>query len=76
MYEPDQRHAEVIIRDCGVEHESKKLLTPGTKDVNIQADDDDEVEPHEATMHRALVAKVKLLGSRQIRHWICNEGTQ
>ena len=60
--EPDQRHAEIIIRDLGLV-QSKPVSTPGVPmhDRQVEADDDEKLGPREATQHRAMVARANYL---------------
>ena len=61
MYELDQRHAELIIKGCQLNGESKHVCTPGTKQHVQQHDDEDELVGRDATMYRALVARANYL---------------
>ena len=61
MYEPDQRHAELIIKGCQLNDESKHVCTPGTKQDAPQHDDEDELVGRDATVYRALAARANYL---------------
>lgn len=53
IYEADQRHADIIIRDLGLER-SNPVVTPGeNKDIK----DEQPLSPRDASMYRALVAR-------------------
>ena len=59
-YEADQRHAEIIVRQLGLEKESRSLSTPGVKLEEKQEEHDawdKEVTGSQATLYRALVAR-------------------
>ena len=59
-YEADQRHAEIIVKQLGLEKESRSLSTPGVKLEDKQDDSESwekEVSGSEATLYRALVAR-------------------
>ena len=55
-YEADQRHAEIIVRKLGLSKEGKEISTPGVKK-EYSEDLQNELEPADATMYRALVAR-------------------
>ena len=68
IYEPDQRHAEMVVRELGLET-AGSVLTPGTR-VESEAgsapdgilgltleDESKDLEPHEATQFRGLAAR-------------------
>jgi hypothetical protein len=59
-YEADQRHAEIIVRQLGLEKESRSLSTPGVKLEEKREEHDawdKEVTGSQATLYRALVAR-------------------
>ena len=60
IYEADQRHAEIIVKQMGLSKESRSLSTPGNK-LSMTTEDEEgwmsEVGGHEATLYRALVAR-------------------
>ena len=58
-YEADQRHAEIIVKEMGLEEGSRSLAAPGRKEGN---EDDTLLEPKEASKYRALVARGNYLG--------------
>ena len=53
-YEPDPRHAEIIIKELG-NNDAKSIGTPGVKELN--AGETQPLEPELATKYRALVAR-------------------
>ena len=54
-YEPDQRHADIIIRELGLKADSKGVVTPGEKVKGVV--EGLELSDTEATMYRALTAR-------------------
>eukprot|EP00400_MALV-I_sp_L67-5_P001352 gene1352-biopygen880 len=58
MYEPDQRHAEILVRELGLGLTSNSVNTPGN---NETSDDDTPSTPQEATRYRALAARANYL---------------
>jgi hypothetical protein len=60
-YEPDQRHAEVIIEQLGVKAK-QGIATPGVKpaDAKDEEGDDENLGPTDATCYRAAVARPPL----------------
>ena len=54
IYEADQRHAEIIVRDLGL-RESKPVGAPGLADRG--GEDPTELSGEQATKYRALVAR-------------------
>ncbi len=60
IYEADQGHAEIIIKQMGLVKESRSLSTPGGK-IGVTVEDEEgwlnEVGGQEATLYRALVAR-------------------
>ena len=62
-YEADQRHADIIIRELGLE-EAKSVKTPGEEEQEWRQDEDDqEVVGKEATQFRGLAARANYLSS-------------
>ena len=61
-YEPDQRHADIIIGRLGMKGK-KALSTPGVKPANMkdEEDDDEPIEAAYATEYRRLVARANYL---------------
>ena len=55
VYEADQRHTEIIIRDLGLDGASKAVLTPGVKEVSS------EEIVFDTTRYRGLVARASYL---------------
>lgn len=58
IVEGDQRHAEIIAQQCGVDGDAKSVATPG--EVN-EAGNDQELSPEHATTYRANVARGNFL---------------
>ena len=65
IYEADQRHADIIIRDLGLE-QSNPVVTPGEKK---ELKEDQPLSPGEASVYRAIVARCFYLS--QDRSDIC-----
>ena len=63
-YEADPRHAELVVKDLGLEN-SKPMVTPGIK-VVVSEDEDEYLAGEEATAYRRLVARLNFLA--QDRH--------
>ena len=55
VYEADQRHAEIIKDQMGMQDESKSVTTPGVKGITYYGAQD--LGPHRATKHRAIAAR-------------------
>jgi hypothetical protein len=55
LYEADQRHAEIIIREMNLKSDSKTAVTPFEKTLGVE--DDPLVESAEATQYRGIVAR-------------------
>ena len=85
VYEPDQRHAEVIIRELGLEN-AGSVLTPGTRaehDVasapngvlGIPLEEESEpMNPQDATRFRGLAARCNYLGQDRVDlQYACKE---
>ena len=43
MYEVDQRHAEIIMRELGMTKESNTTVTPGARDTRLYAEEAGEL---------------------------------
>lgn len=58
-YEPEQRHAELIVQGVGLQHKDKAVNTPGIKPASgkEEMDDDEPLSGTEATQYRALVPR-------------------
>ncbi len=56
--EADERHAQLIIRDAGLQEESKGVVTPGVKE---ERDESEELSAEQSTMYRAIVARANYL---------------
>ena len=62
-YEPDQRHAEILIEGMGVK-ESRGVKTPGIKDEREEQEEDEtELPREESGMYRALAARANYLAA-------------
>ena len=61
-YEPDQRHAEVVVRELGLEN-AKELSTPwSAEESNIEEGEDSKlITGEEATRYRAITARLNYL---------------
>ena len=55
-YEADQRHADIIVREMGLNKGGKTVITPGIKE-DAKEDDEKELRGEHATKYRALVAR-------------------
>ena len=55
-YEADQRHAEIIFKKLGLDEKAKGVSTPGSRK-EWEPEEENELEPRDATMYRALVAR-------------------
>jgi len=61
-YEPDQRHAEIIIKMMGLDKSEKSVITPGTKwDGKFGEGEEDSLSKEEATNYRAMAARANYL---------------
>jgi hypothetical protein len=58
-YEADQRHAEIIIRQLGLNEKSNSVVTPGMRDSG--EGNDKRLDSREASQHRASVARANYL---------------
>eukprot|EP00400_MALV-I_sp_L67-5_P000255 gene255-biopygen667 len=56
LYEPDQRHAEIICSQLGLESTAQSVSTPGVA-VKEGPDDEDVLSPEQTTRYRAMVAR-------------------
>ena len=59
-YEADQRHAEIIVRDMGLE-KAKGSSVPGQKAKKEERQESRELAPHAATAFRAMAARANYL---------------
>ena len=57
-YEADQRHAELIVSQMGLERESKSVATPSLHTTSL---DESPLGPEQCTVYRALVARANYL---------------
>ena len=55
-YEPDQQHADIIVKELGLESSKKTVFTAGVKTAD-EPEDSIPLEEQEATIYRALVAR-------------------
>ncbi len=61
-YEADPRHAELIIKQLGLE-EAKEVATPGEKEEAPEDDEDDEeLNPEDTGRYRAIAAMGESFG--------------
>lgn len=60
LYEADPRHAEILIRELGLEN-TKPVVTPGVKSSLVPEDQDPFLEPAMATRFRQLIARCNFL---------------
>ena len=61
-YEPDQRHAEIIVQQLGLAAEkAKAVTTPGVRMKKEDLENNQELEGGEGTMFRAIVARANYL---------------
>ena len=91
-YEADQRHAEIVIRDLGLDG-AKALDTPGTREdkkgasapwgvpgVQVDKEDpelDEELEAAEATLYRGITARLNYLAQdRTDLQYSCKEASR
>lgn len=61
LYEADQRHTDLILKDLGLQPGSKGLSTPGERIKVGEPGDEEELGDKEATMHRAITANALYL---------------
>ena len=62
VYEADQRHAELIMHDLGIEPDSKTVVTPGIRTTAEEIKDwDTPVAPEDVTKYRAITARAMYL---------------
>ena len=59
QYEADQRHAEIIVRQLGLNESSNSVVTPGVKDNGDE--DERKLDNKEASQYRAIVARANYL---------------
>jgi hypothetical protein len=66
-YEPDQRHAEIMVKMMGVRDKSS-VVTPGVKpcDDKEEDGDDEQVEESKVTRYRAVVARGNYLSQDRL----------
>ena len=85
QYEPDQRHAELVIRDLGLTG-CKAVTTPGCRDDANRASDIGDIESdeqapllpsREASMYRAVAARLNYLAQdRADLQYACKEASR
>ena len=62
-YEPDQRHAEMIIKDLGL-NEAKSVATPGEEEKKWEEElNKEELMPDDATRFRAIAARMNYVAA-------------
>ena len=59
-YEADQRHAEIICKELGLNKGSKGVVTPGVK-ASSSTEEDEDLDEEQATRYRALTARANYL---------------
>ena len=59
-YEADQRHAEIIVKEMGLEEGKVKSEVPGDK-LPVQEEDDDALPDGQTKAHQALTARANYL---------------
>ena len=64
-YEPDPRHAEIIIEQMGVE-KSAAVVTPGIKTTPLPEEEDLALKPDYATKFRRIVARANFLAQDRV----------
>ena len=62
VYEADQRHAEIIVQQLGLDKSNGTLSTPGVK-TKIDEEEDEDLESHKATLFRGLVARANVVAA-------------
>jgi len=61
-YEPDQRHAEIIIKQMGLEEDTKGVVSPGSRrDAKASDADKTELADKAASLYRAMAARANYL---------------
>ena len=64
-YEPDPRHAEIIIEQMGVE-KSAAVVTPGIKTTPLPEEEDLALKPDYATKFRRIIARANFLAQDRV----------
>ena len=64
-YEPDPRHAEIIIQQMGVE-KSASVVTPGIKTTPLPEEEDLALKPEYATKFRRIIARANFLAQDRV----------
>jgi hypothetical protein len=71
VYEADQRHAEICLKEMGLDESSREVSTPCDKSLDdiknsnaLKANEegDEKLEPSQATHYRAMTARMNYLG--------------
>ena len=75
LYEADQRHVEICMKEMGLDESSREVTTPCDKSLDdvknsnalkSSEEEDEKLEPSGATKYRAMTARMK-------RNTICNQ---
>lgn len=64
-YEPDPRHAEIIVREMRVAS-SASVVTPGVKMSSVSGEDDPLLSPSEATRFGQIIARANFLSQNKM----------
>ena len=72
-YEPDPRHAEILIRELEVQ-DKERVVSPGVKWRAEDVEAAVALGKEEASRYRALAARANYLGLDRVDNSICSEG--
>ncbi len=62
LYEPDRRHAEIIVKQMGLQHSSRGADSPNVKREALKDfEEDNYLSEQESMMYRAMVARANYL---------------
>jgi hypothetical protein len=85
-YESDQRHAEIIVKELGLKPDNvKSVVTPGVKETAKEELDNEELNSHDSTKYRQLVARASYLAQdrsdigyavKELTRWMSKPGTK
>eukprot|EP00973_Karenia_brevis_P035574 4905582-Karenia_brevis.AAC.1 len=59
-YEPDPRHAEIIVQELGL-HASNSVCSPGVANEPVKKDDEEKLQAAEATKYKSITARANYL---------------
>ena len=71
VYEADQRHAAICLKEMGLDESSREVSTPCDKSLDdvknsnalkASEEEDEKLEPSRATQYRAMTARMNYLG--------------